>query len=82
MTATASWQRSEVVGDFLGVPDKAEALQSKVRADLDAAVADAAKRPESERKRVIFILSTAGRKDHGCGYRHGRRRHHRARRRR
>ena len=42
------------------MPDKAETLCRKVAADLDAAIADAAKRPESERKRVIFILSTQG----------------------
>ncbi|OBZ92505.1 hemin ABC transporter substrate-binding protein [Pararhizobium polonicum] len=48
------------VGDFLGVPEKAMVLSEQVKSDLDAAVADAAKRPESERKRVIFILSTQG----------------------
>ncbi|MCV9961462.1 hemin ABC transporter substrate-binding protein [Pararhizobium sp. BT-229] len=48
------------VGDFLGVPEKAAALSDQVKTDLDAAVADAAKRPESERKRVLFILSTQG----------------------
>ncbi len=46
-----------VVGDFLGVPDKAKALADTVGADLDKAVADAARRPEGERKRVLFILS-------------------------
>lgn len=45
------------VGDFLGVPDKAGTLADEVGADLDKAIADAAKRPESERKRVLFILS-------------------------
>lgn len=45
------------VGDFLGVPDKAKTLADEVGADLDKAIADAAKRPESERKRVLFILS-------------------------
>ncbi|MCV3735750.1 ABC transporter substrate-binding protein [Rhizobium sp. TRM96647] len=45
------------VGDFLGVPDKAKTLADEVGADLDTAIADAAKRPESERKRVLFILS-------------------------
>lgn len=45
------------VGDFLGVPDKAKALSDEVGADLDAAIADADKRPASERKRVLFILS-------------------------
>ncbi|MDO9414969.1 heme/hemin ABC transporter substrate-binding protein [Pararhizobium sp.] len=45
------------VGKFLGVDDKAKALADKVSADLDAAVAEAEKRPGSERKRVLFILS-------------------------
>ncbi|EJZ17709.1 ABC transporter substrate-binding protein [Rhizobium sp. Pop5] len=45
------------VGTLLGVPDKAKALEAKVAADLDAAIADAGKRPEAERKRVLFILS-------------------------
>ncbi len=48
------------VGTFLGVPEKAEKLAVQVKADLDAAVADAAKRPATERKRVLFILSTQG----------------------
>ncbi len=48
------------VGAFLGVADKAEALAATVKADLDAAVADTAKRPASERKRVLFILSMQG----------------------
>ncbi|MBB2794908.1 UNVERIFIED_ORG: iron complex transport system substrate-binding protein [Rhizobium pisi] len=45
------------VGALLGVPDKAKALKGKVAADLDAAIADAEKRPEADRKRVLFILS-------------------------
>jgi len=48
------------VGDLLAQPDKAKALEGKVGADLDAAIADAAKRPESERKRILFILSMQG----------------------
>ena len=50
-------KKIDVVGKFLGVEDKARELEAQVGADLDAAVADAAKRPESERKRVLFILS-------------------------
>ncbi len=46
-----------IVGDFLGVPEKAKALEEKVGADLDKAIAEAARRPESERKRVLFVLS-------------------------
>ncbi|MDK1374806.1 MULTISPECIES: hemin ABC transporter substrate-binding protein [unclassified Sinorhizobium] len=48
------------VGAFLGVKDKAEALAQSVEKDLDGALAEAAKRRESERKRVLFILSTQG----------------------
>ncbi len=48
------------VGALLGVPDKAKVLEDKVAADLDTAIADAAKRPEAERKRVLFILSVQG----------------------
>ncbi len=40
--------------------DKAKALEDKVGADLDAAITDAEKRPGSERKRVLFILSMQG----------------------
>ena len=50
-------KKIDAVGNFLGVPEKAKALEEKVGAELDAAIADAAKRPESERKRVLFILS-------------------------
>lgn len=50
-------KKIDVVGTFLGVKDKAKELEAQVGADLDAAISDAAKRPESERKRVLFILS-------------------------
>lgn len=42
------------------MPEKAAKLGETVKADLDAAVADAEKRPEAERKRVLFILSAQG----------------------
>ncbi|MGF6256193.1 heme/hemin ABC transporter substrate-binding protein [Ensifer sp. LBL] len=48
------------VGAFLGVEDKAETLAKSVEADLDAAVAEGSARADSERKRVLFILSTQG----------------------
>ncbi|WP_454850597.1 heme/hemin ABC transporter substrate-binding protein [Rhizobium binxianense] len=48
------------VGTLLAVPDKAKALEEKVGADLDAAITDAEKRPESERKRILFVLSAQG----------------------
>ncbi|AVA22560.1 MULTISPECIES: hemin ABC transporter substrate-binding protein [unclassified Rhizobium] len=50
-------KKIDVVGSLLGVPDKAKALEDKVAADLDAAITDSGKRPEAERKRVLFILS-------------------------
>jgi iron complex transport system substrate-binding protein len=53
-------RKIETVGSVLGVPDKAKALEDKVSADLDAAISDAAKRPEAERKRVLFVLSAQG----------------------
>ncbi|CAN7372264.1 hemin ABC transporter substrate-binding protein [Rhizobium rhizogenes] len=50
-------KKIDVVGSLLGVPGKAKALEGKVAADLDAAIANSEKRPEAERKRVLFILS-------------------------
>ncbi|HEY0124469.1 MAG TPA: hemin ABC transporter substrate-binding protein [Rhizobium sp.] len=50
-------KKIDVVGSLLGVPDKARALEGQVAADLDAAIANSEKRPEAERKRVLFILS-------------------------
>ncbi|ASW07358.1 hemin ABC transporter substrate-binding protein [Rhizobium sp. 11515TR] len=50
-------KKIEVVGALLGVPDKAKVLEGKVAADVDAAINDSAKRPEAERKRVLFVLS-------------------------
>ncbi|MEF0942481.1 heme/hemin ABC transporter substrate-binding protein [Rhizobium sp. BR 362] len=50
-------KKIDVVGSLLGVHDKAKALEDKVAADLDAAIADSEKRPQAERKRVLFILS-------------------------
>lgn len=55
------------VGDLLGVPEKAKALGDKVASDLDAAIRTSEKRPEAERKRVLFILSAQGGKIMGSG---------------
>lgn len=49
-------RRIEVVGEALGVPDKAAALSEKVRADIAAV---SAARPE-EPARVLFLLSVQG----------------------
>jgi iron complex transport system substrate-binding protein len=48
------------VGTLLGVEAKAAELHKQVATDLDAAIADAAKHPEGERKRILFILSLKG----------------------
>ncbi|WP_028747694.1 heme/hemin ABC transporter substrate-binding protein [Rhizobium mesoamericanum] len=48
------------VGKLLGHPEKAKALEEKVGADLNAAIADVAKRSAGERKRVLFILNMQG----------------------
>lgn len=45
------------VGKALDVEAKARELADKVAADVDAAAADAAKVPEAERKRVLFVLT-------------------------
>lgn len=45
------------VGKALDVEDKAKELAARVAADVDAAVAEAAKVPEAERKRVLFVLT-------------------------
>jgi iron complex transport system substrate-binding protein len=48
------------VGALLGVADKAEALEARVAADLDAAIRVSEGRPENLRKRVLFVLCTQG----------------------
>lgn len=66
-TRDAILKKIETVGAVLGVPDKAKALEDKVGADLDAAIANAEKRPEAERKRILFILSAQGGKIMAAG---------------
>lgn len=53
-------EKIDIVGKFLGVPEKAKELEAKVGAELDAAVAEAAKTPDAQRKRVLFVLSFQG----------------------
>ncbi len=47
-----------IVGDVLGVPDKAEKLAAEVSADIDAAQALTA--DVKDRKKVLFVLSLQG----------------------
>lgn len=60
-------KKISTVGGLLGVQDKAKALEDKVAADLDAAIGASEKRPEAERKRVLFVLSAQGGKIMGSG---------------
>ena len=59
-------EKIAVVGDALGVPDRAAALAAEVKTALDQALADA-DRPEGDRLRVLFVLSTQGGKINAAG---------------
>ncbi|WP_113910839.1 heme/hemin ABC transporter substrate-binding protein [Roseovarius dicentrarchi] len=49
-------QKIAVVGDALGVQDRAGALSAQVKADMQKALDDAS-RPEEAKKRVLFVMS-------------------------
>lgn len=66
MDAEGILRKIEVVGDALGVPERADGLAAEVEAALTDAVADAS-RPEAEKKRVLFVLSTQGGKINASG---------------
>lgn len=66
LTASAILNKITVVGTALGVPDRAKALAAEVNAALDEAMRDA-DRPEAERKRVLFVLTTQGGKINAAG---------------
>lgn len=53
-------EKVRIVGDALGVSERAEDLASQLDDRLRAAEDAAAQVPEAERKRVLFVLSTAG----------------------
>lgn len=59
MTADGILRKIAVIGDALGVPEKADALAADVETDLAQAIADADRAPDSK-KRVLFVLSTQG----------------------
>lgn len=52
-------RKISIVGDALGVPDKAKALAAKVQGEIDAAANKAAK-AVTKPKRVLFVLSVIG----------------------
>lgn len=59
MTTDGILQKISIVGDALDVPDRANQLAAKVAAEMQGAMTDA-QRPEDEKKRVLFVLSTQG----------------------
>ena len=65
-TAEGILRKIEIVGDALGVPERGAALVSEVETALSAALA-AAERPEGDRKRVLFVISTQGGKINASG---------------
>ncbi|OOO36211.1 hemin ABC transporter substrate-binding protein [Agrobacterium sp. YIC 4121] len=53
-------KKIEDVGAAVGLSDKAKALAAETKAGLDALARDVSAVPEKGRKRVLFVLSTAG----------------------
>lgn len=59
-------RKIEIVGETLGVPERAAGLMAEVGADLSEALAEA-ERPGEDKKRVLFVLSTQGGKINASG---------------
>lgn len=66
LSAEGILRKIEIVGDALGVPERAANLAGEVERELITALADA-DRPESDKKRVLFVLSTQGGKINASG---------------
>lgn len=66
LSAEGILRKIEIVGDALGVPERAASLVGEVERELTTALADA-DRPESNKKRVLFVLSTQGGKINASG---------------
>ncbi|WP_235905928.1 heme/hemin ABC transporter substrate-binding protein [Pseudooceanicola pacificus] len=66
LTPEGILRKIAIIGDALGVPDRADRLADEVRIALSAALTDA-QRPEAEKKRVLFVLSTQGGKINASG---------------
>lgn len=66
LTPEGILRKIEIIGGALGVPDRAAGLAAEVEATLADVVADAA-RPETAKKRVLFVLSTQGGKINASG---------------
>jgi iron complex transport system substrate-binding protein len=59
-------RKIKIIGKALDVPDRAKALAAKVETDMAKAIQDSA-RPEADKKRVLFVLSTQGGKINASG---------------
>ncbi len=59
LTTDGILRKIDIVGEALDVPDRADALAAEVEAEMQAAIEDA-RRPEADKKRVLFVLSTQG----------------------
>lgn len=66
LTPEGILRKIEIIGDALGVPDRADALAAEVETALSAALRDA-DRSEADKKRVLFVLSTQGGKINASG---------------
>lgn len=59
-------RKIKIIGEALDVPDRASELSAQVKTSLDEATKDA-QRPEAEKKRILFILTTQGGKINASG---------------
>ena len=59
LTPEGILRKIEIIGDALGVADRADGLAAEVETALSDAMSDA-DRPEADKKRVLFVLSTQG----------------------
>ncbi len=66
LTAEGILRKIAIIGEALDAQDQAETLSAEVEADLAKALADA-DRPEADKKRVLFVLSTQGGKINASG---------------
>ena len=55
-----------IIGDALGTPERADKLSAEVETAVEQALADAS-RPDTDKKRVLFVLSTQGGKINASG---------------
>lgn len=66
LTAEGILQKIAIIGEALGVPERAEGLATEVETALTGALVDAT-RPADDKKRVLFVLSTQGGKINASG---------------